>query len=54
MDGPPAYKLTLDADVTVLLFVKKKVVANFAFRADELTDEAVAAVVKELPKLFAK
>ena len=54
VDGPPAYKLAADADVTVLLFVKRKVVANFAFRADELTDEAVAAVVKELPKLFAK
>ncbi len=54
VDGPPAYKLAAEADVTVLLFVKKKVVANFAFRADELTDEAAAAVVKELPKLFAK
>src|SRR5947208_173946 len=28
-DGPPAYKLHKDADVTVLLFVKQKVVANF-------------------------
>ena len=54
VDGPPAYKLAVEADVTVLLFVKKKVVANFAFRADELTDEAVASVVEELPKLFAK
>ncbi len=54
VDGPPAYKLAAEADVTVLLFAKKKVVANFAFRADELNDEAVAAVVKELPKLFAK
>lgn len=54
LDGPPAYKLAQEADVTVLLFVKKKVVANFAFRADELTDETIGAVVKELPKLFAK
>src|SRR5687768_1499425 len=35
-DGPPAYKLHKDADVTVMLFVKEKVVANFAFRAGEL------------------
>src|SRR5262249_35282475 len=28
--GPPTYKLAKDADVTVLLFVKQKVVANFA------------------------
>ena len=54
LDGPPAYKLAKEADVTVLLFVKKKVVANFAFRADELTDESIADVVKEMPKLFAK
>ncbi len=54
VDGPPAYKLAADADVTVLLFVKKKVVANFAFRADELTDEAIGEVVTDLPKLFAK
>ena len=51
-DGPPAYKLAKDADVTVMLFVKKKVVANFAFRAGELTDEKVKEVEKALPKLF--
>lgn len=51
-DGPPAYKLTADADVTVLLFVKQKVVANFAFRDGELTDDAVKEVLKSLPKLF--
>ena len=54
LDGPPAYKIDADADVTVLLFVKKKVVANFAFRAGELTDDAVGRVAKEMPKLFAK
>ncbi len=54
VDGPPAYKLAADADVTVLLFVKKKVVANFAFRADELTDDAIRSVVKDMPKLFGK
>ena len=51
-DGPPAYKLHADADVTVLLFVKEKVVANFAFRGGELDDKAVEAVVKAVPKLF--
>jgi hypothetical protein len=51
-DGPPSYKLHKDADVTVMLFVKQKVVANFAFRADELDDKAIEAVTKELPKLF--
>ncbi|MDB5313119.1 MAG: hypothetical protein JWO38_7321 [Gemmataceae bacterium] len=51
-DGPPAYKLHKDADVTVILFVKEKVVANFAFRAGELDDKAIGAVTKAVPKLF--
>ena len=54
VDGPPAYKIAADAEVTVLLFVKKKVAVNFAFRDDELTDEAIGKVMKELPKLFPK
>lgn len=53
-DGPPAYKLAKDADVTVLLFVNRKVVANFAFRAGELTDAKVDDVAKALPRLFEK
>jgi hypothetical protein len=51
-DGPPAYKLHKDADVTVILFAKQKVVANFAFRAGELDDKAVAGVMKAVPELF--
>lgn len=51
-DGPPAYLLNKDADVTVLLFVKKKVAANFAYRPGELTDDAVGEVLKAVPKLF--
>jgi hypothetical protein len=49
--GPPSYKLAKDADVTVMLFVKRKVVANFAFRASELNDDAIAEVLKALPKI---
>lgn len=52
-DGPPAYLLAADADVTVLLFVQEKVVANFAFRAGEFDAAATAAVLKAVPKLFA-
>lgn len=53
-DGPPAYKLAADADVTVLLFADRKVVANFAFRAGELTDAKVAEVAGAVGKLFEK
>src|SRR5262249_59434541 len=47
-DGPPSYRLARDADITVLLFVKKKVVANFAFRSGELNDERIEEVLKAM------
>jgi hypothetical protein len=49
LDGPPSYRLSRDAEVTVLLFVNRKVVTNFAFREGELTEEHVADVIKALP-----
>jgi hypothetical protein len=51
-NGPPSYRLSRDADVTVLFFAKQKVVSNFAFRAGELTDEKIDEVMKALPKLL--
>lgn len=50
-DGPPSYKISRDADVTVLMAVKQKVVVNRAFRAKELTGEKVAGLLKQLPKI---
>jgi hypothetical protein len=50
--GPPSYRLSADADVTVLLFVKQKVVANFAFREGELTEARRDEVIKALPKIL--
>jgi hypothetical protein len=49
--GPPSYRLSKDADVTVLLFVKQKVIANFAFRAGELTDDKIKQVIGAVPSL---
>jgi hypothetical protein len=51
-DGPPSYKLNKDADVTVILFVKQKVVANFAFRAGELDDKSINEVLKAVPQIL--
>jgi hypothetical protein len=51
VDGPPSYRLNRDADVTVILFVKEKVIANFVVRDGELTKEKVADVLKALPAL---
>jgi hypothetical protein len=52
--GPPSYKLAEDADVTVILFVERKVTANFAFRAGELDDAALGRVADELSRLGKK
>jgi hypothetical protein len=50
--GPPAYRLSANADITVLLYVKQKVVANFALRTNELTPAVTDKIVSTLPKLF--
>ena len=49
--GPPSYLLSRDADVTVLLSVKQKVVRNFALRADELNDERISEILKTIPQI---
>ncbi len=52
VDGPPSYRLSREADVTVLLFVNRKVVSNFAFRDGGLTEERVANVLAALPGIL--
>jgi hypothetical protein len=52
--GPPSYRLHRDAEVTVLLYVKQKVVRNFAFRMGELTAERVDEVLKAIPEIVKK
>jgi hypothetical protein len=49
--GPPTYLLARDADVTVLLSVKQRVVANFAFRAGELNDATIDSIAKAIPRI---
>lgn len=49
--GPPTYLLAREADVTVLLAVKERVVANFAFRPGELNEAAIARILEALPPL---
>jgi hypothetical protein len=54
VDGPPAYRLSRDAEVTVLLSVKQKVVRNFAFRSGELTEARVAEIGKAIEAMVGK
>jgi hypothetical protein len=49
--GPPAYRLSKQADVTVVLFVRRQTVATFAFKPGELTGERVEDVMKALGTL---
>jgi hypothetical protein len=53
-DGPPAYRIHHDAEVTVLFSVKQKLVASHAFKANELTDARVADVMASLSKVVSK
>ena len=49
--GPPPYKIAKDADVTVILYVKKKVKTNHVFEKGKFTEkeaDKIAAEVKEV------
>lgn len=50
--GPQEYKISKDADVTVLLYTKHIVKSNRAFKKGELKDGDIEAIVKEMPKIL--
>lgn len=50
--GPQEYKISKDADVTVLLYTKHIVKANHAFKKGELKDKDIEAIVQEVPKIL--
>jgi hypothetical protein len=52
--GPSDYSIAKDAAVTVILYNKRKVEANHAFRQSDFNSKAVEAVVKDLPKITPK
>src|SRR5262249_5071864 len=49
--GPKPYQLADAADVTVILYRKRTVVANHAFKKGELNEKAIAAVLRDVPRL---
>lgn len=53
-DGPPSYKISQDAEITVLIFNQKKVVNNFAFRSGELNEKSIKQIVESLSNLEKK
>jgi len=50
--GPEGYNISKDADVTVVLYTKRNVKANHAFRKGELNDSAVSSIVKDVTKIL--
>lgn len=50
--GPPKYNVAKEADVTVVLYNKRKVEANFAFEKGKLTDKDVDKIVESLSKIL--
>jgi hypothetical protein len=50
--GPEDYKISKDADVTVLLYNKKKVVKNLAFAKGKFDSKAVDAIAGDLKSIL--
>jgi len=50
--GPEDYKIAKDADVTVVLYVKQKVKANYAFKKGEMTEKDIDKIVSEVSTIL--
>jgi hypothetical protein len=50
--GPEKYKVAKDADVTVVLYNKRAIKANYAFEKGKLTDADVEKIVKDISKIL--
>ena len=49
--GPEKYEVNKDADVTVVLYTKREIKANYTFKKGELTAEKIDAIVKDVAKI---
>lgn len=49
--GPEGYNIAKDADVTVVLYNKSTVEANYAFRKGELNDKSIERIVQDVSKI---
>jgi hypothetical protein len=50
--GPKGYNVAKEADVTVVLYNKRKVVANYAFKKGDLNDAAITIIMADVPKIL--
>ena len=52
VSGPGKYKIAKDADVTVHLWKRQRVVVNHAFAEGKLDDKAIKQIVKDTAKIL--
>ena len=50
--GPGKYKIAKDADITVMMWVESDVKVNHAYKAGELTGDAIAQIVGDTQKIL--
>jgi len=50
--GPPGYQIAKDADVTVVLYTKRNVKVNHAFKKGELKKADIDKIVSEISKIL--
>jgi hypothetical protein len=50
--GPEKYNVNKDAEVTVVLYVKRDIKASYAFKKGELTDAKIDEIVKDTAKIL--
>ena len=50
--GPPNYNIEKEADVIVVLYNRRKVEANYAFKKGELNAQAIERILGDLPKIL--
>jgi hypothetical protein len=49
--GPKVYKVAKEADITVVLYNKRDVKANHAFKKGQLTEKAIDQIVADVKKI---
>jgi hypothetical protein len=50
--GPPEYKLSDKADVTVLMWTKSDVKVNHAFAPGQLDSDSISEILKDTSKIL--
>lgn len=50
--GPKNYKIAKDAEVTVMMWRRQKVVANHTYGKGELNEKAIEKIASEIPSVF--